>query len=286
MTSPSYVDKVACQRFEWIVLRRSLKTGSLFWRLNLSEDQFKELEENLSATKQRLMDHPIFRQNLSIANVQKIMRVHVFAVWDFMLIVKALQRSLTCVDPVWIPRQNGKVVRLINEIVLTEESDDILEGHPMSHLEMYLNAMREIGADTEVIETFLGCLKRGVSVEDALSREAVPMAAAAHIRNTMRVVELAPHVVASVFFFSRESLIPSMFRRFVANLTVDEKSKAKTFNLYLERHLDVDEHEHAPMAQTMLMELCMDSGIRWNEAESEAKKAMELRYQLWIKRWL
>ena len=96
------------------------------------------------------------------------METHVFAVWDFMVLLKALQRKLTCVEPLWRPRPNGAIARLINEIVLCEESDDILPEEPMSHFELYMRAMTEVGARREKIQRFLRVLQEGESLSEAL----------------------------------------------------------------------------------------------------------------------
>ena len=54
--------------------------------------------------------------------------------------------------------RNTQVVRLINEIVLEEESDlarPNVENEYASHFDMYLSAMDEIGASTEEIKHFI-----------------------------------------------------------------------------------------------------------------------------------
>ena len=73
--------------------------------------------------------------------------------------LKSLQSQLTCVSIPWIPSGKGTPARLVNEIVIEEESDMDPHGQHMSHFEMYCHAMHQAGANTESIDYFLQNLK-------------------------------------------------------------------------------------------------------------------------------
>ena len=110
------------------------------------------LLNNISETRNELLNHSIYSKLKSEDAIAKFMETHVFAVWDFMSLVKALQIDLTSVELPWTPTKDNISRRLINEIVLGEESDIDQQENPTSHYELYLEAMETIGANTEKIK--------------------------------------------------------------------------------------------------------------------------------------
>ncbi len=62
----------------------------------------------------------------------------------------------------WVPRPNAEIASLINKIVIGEESDTVSDGLTLSHYELYLKAMLEVGADTSASEEFVAKLKNGL----------------------------------------------------------------------------------------------------------------------------
>jgi Protein of unknown function (DUF3050) len=83
-------------------------------------------------------------------------------------LLKALQRRLCCVEVPWLPAVDPLGSRLINEVVLAEESDDDGRGGFASHFELYQQAMRRCGASTAGMDNFLGELRRGKPISAAL----------------------------------------------------------------------------------------------------------------------
>ena len=79
--------------------------------------------DSLIPLKQKLETHPIFERINSVEELKIFMEHHVFAVWDFMSLLKKLQKDLVPNGSPWIPNPNGNLVRFINEIVMEEESD-------------------------------------------------------------------------------------------------------------------------------------------------------------------
>jgi hypothetical protein len=232
--------------------------------------------------RRQLREHELFRSLDDIATVRLFMAHHVFAVWDFMALLKQLQRHLTCLDVPWRPHGEPNARRLINEIVMEEESDDFGELGYLSHFELYRMAMAQAGADCAVVDNFVQLVCRGETLEDALAAAAVPPAARAFVANTFSLVRSGqPHVVAAAFTFGREEPIPDMFRNLLVMLDGEPGARVTLFRRYLDRHIEIDEAEHAPMAIRMLAGLCGEDPGKWEEARQAAASALAARLALW-----
>jgi hypothetical protein len=248
----------------------------------MAQDFIKELQVQLQPARQRMVDHTLYRRIQSLADLRTFMEYHVFAVWDFMSLLKALQRDLTCTTLPWVPIGNPATRRLINEIVLEEETDLDPEGRPTSHFELYLRAMREAGADTAPAERLLAALAEGASVPAALAAAQAPAAVQEFVKHTFAVIAAGqPHAVAAAFTFGREDVIPDMFRNLVADLGQRFPGQLDTFIYYLNRHIELDEDHHAPLAHQMVRDLCGTESQRWQQAAEVAQQGMTARVALW-----
>ncbi len=235
----------------------------------------------LEQKKNELGAHPIFGEIKSLPVLQRFMETHVFAVWDFMSLTKRLQRELTCVSLPWLPPRDAKSARLINEIVLGEETDEHLQHGHYSHFELYLDAMREIGADTGPIEHFVGLQAEGVNYVTALHSVNVDPAAVDFVCNTLETALHAPaHAVAAAFLHGRESVIPQMFQRILDDWGITEH-QAPTLFYYLQRHIEVDADDHGPAAQALLDRMVGEDPQRLQEVHEAALAAIDSRMALW-----
>jgi hypothetical protein len=237
------------------------------------------LKSAVEPARLKVISHPLYRQVDNAGAVNTFMEHHVFAVWDFMSLLKVLQRQLTCVQVPWVPAGPTGSRRLINDIVLVEESDELGSGF-ISHFELYLEGMRQAGADTGPIETFIALLRAGQPVLPSLAAAGVPSAAAEFVAVTWEFIANAPvHCQAAAFAFGREDLIPDMFDQVAA---LDQESgRLSAFVDYLRRHIQVDSEEHTPMAMQMLAELCGDDPRKWQQCEATINHALTARMKLW-----
>lgn len=231
---------------------------------------------------QQLINHPLYSTLKSKQSLQKFMEHHVFAVWDFMSLVKSLQAELTCIQVPWLPKGNPAIRALINEIILGEESDIDQNGKACSHFELYLDAMREADCNVENINSFIQDIQSGISVEQALQSGRIPRAASDFVHHTFSVIKTGkPHIIAAVFTFGREDLIPDMFLPLIEELKKEYPSQFDTLQYYVQRHIDIDGGHHSHLALQMVQELCGNDAEKWKEAEYAVKAALQSRIALW-----
>ena len=232
-----------------------------------------EINKNIQVYKEEIVNHPLYKKLNSVEDIAVLMEHHVYAVWDFMSLLKALQSILTCTSSPWKPVGDTQIRRLINSIVLEEESDVDADGKPASHYEMYLDAMKESGANTSPIERFV----KDVSVNNV---PAVNEGIDGFLKSTFDVIDSGEaHKIASAFTFGREDLIPDMFTAIVEEYNTN--NKLDKFVYYLERHIELDGGEHGPLALQLISDLCGEDETKWKEVEDTAIESLIARKKLW-----
>ena len=236
---------------------------------------------DLGDARERLVRHRIYGLVDSAERLRRFMESHVFAVWDFQSLLKAMQQRLTCTSVPWVPTPDPEARRLVNEIVLDEESDELPEGGSASHFELYLDGMRKAGADTGPIERLLAMLSGGAPLAQSLASCGAPPAAAAFVRESFAVIDSgSTHGIVAAFTYGREDVIPDMFRGLVAALA-DRDPAWHRFRYYLDRHIEADDEKHAPTCRRIVTRLCGDDAAKWAEASGVAKGCIEARIALW-----
>ena len=232
-----------------------------------------EINKNIQSYKEEIVNHQLYKKMNSVEDIAVLMEHHVYAVWDFMSLLKALQSILTCTSSPWKPVGDTQIRRLINSIVLEEESDVDANGNPSSHYEMYLDAMKQSGANIAPIERFVADVSKDniPSVNKGINN---------FLKSTFDVIDSGKaHKIASAFTFGREDLIPDMFTAIVDEYNTD--NKLDKFVYYLERHIELDGGEHGPLALQLISDLCGKDNKKWEEVEETAINCLIARKKLW-----
>jgi len=245
--------------------------------------QISDINGALQPLKDRLLQHPLYDKIRTLDDLHCFLEHHVYAVWDFMSLLKALQQQLTCTTTPWLPVGNPEVRYLINEIVVAEETDLAMDGKRQSHFEMYLDAMNQCGANTLAVQRFLEDIQKTQNIFVSIKHAEVHPKVRAFLDFTFRVIEEGKaHKIAAAFTFGREDLIPTMFTEILKNFQQNfPQTDLSKLIYYFERHIELDGDEHGPMAMQMITELCGDSATKWNEVLEVSQQALEKRLGLW-----
>ena len=241
------------------------------------------INNTIHPQKELLLSHPLYEKVKTIADLNCFLENHVYAVWDFMSLLKALQAKLTCTTTPWFPTKNRETRYLINEIVLAEETDLTIDGRHQSHYEMYVEAMEACEASTSGIESFLSEINSLHNIFVAIKTSDLHPNIKAFLDFTFRVIdEGKTHEIAAAFTFGREDLIPSMFTAILKNFQANfPKTDLSKLIYYFERHIELDADEHGPMAMKMITELCGTDEKKWKDVEEISILALEKRIGLW-----
>ena len=237
--------------------------------------------QEIQSLQEQLLNHPLYKKIKTPDDLLVFMEHHVYAVWDFMSLLKALQNGLTCTKTPWKPVGNAETRYLINEIVLAEETDINANGKRQSHYEMYVDAMHKAGASTVAIEKLLATDFDVFSLNDAIAD--LPAGVSQFLKFTFDIIDKGNlHEIAAAFTFGRENLIPSMFTAIIGEIEVNFPTKdLSDFKYYFDRHIELDEDEHGPMALQMMVHLCGTDEQKWNEVVAVSKQALRVRLGLW-----
>ena len=260
-----------------------METGSFFTFTKIYAMTIESINNSIHPQTELLLQHPLYQTVQNLDDLHAFLENHVYAVWDFMSLLKALQSQLTCTTTPWFATPNSEIRYLINEIVVAEESDLTLDGKRQSHFEMYLDAMKACGADTAEIEQFITNVFSLQNIFVAIKQSHLHPNVKAFLDFTFRTIEEGKaHKIAAAFTFGREDLIPSMFTEILKNFQQNfPDTDLSQLIYYFERHIELDADEHGPMAMQMIAVLCGNDATKWKEVEETSVLALEKRIGLW-----
>ena len=237
--------------------------------------------QELEPLKDKLRNHSLYNNIKDVEDLKIFSSAHVYAVWDFMSLLKFLQIKLTSTSLPWFPSENNTTAKLINEIVAGEETDEDQNANPMSHFEMYINSIQEFGLDTDEILNNINSLNKLESIEEDIDKLDIKDYVKNFLKFTFSVIKRGNvHEVASVFTFGREDLIPDMFIPLIEGINAKNNDLNKLI-YYFKRHIEVDGDLHGPMSMEMLSYLCNNDAKKISEASSISNEALLARISLW-----
>jgi len=245
-------------------------------------EKIEQIKKSIEPLRREIINHKVYSVIKDIDDLKIFMQYHVFAVWDFMSLLKTLQNNLTCTTVPWFPKGSAETRQLINEIVAGEEADIDMNGNRASHFELYLDAMQQCGADTSQIETFITVLKDSNNFDQAFNTSNAPGAAKEFVDFTFKIIDSnKDYLQSAIFTFGREDLIPGMFISIINDIHKNFPDNISIFKYYLERHIEVDGDHHSHLALQMTANLCGDNEKFWQEVEQVTIQSLQKRIDLW-----
>ncbi len=245
-------------------------------------DNLETNKKKLNDIKHKISAHPLFASKLEPKHICKFMESHIFAVWGFMSILKSLQKIITPDNLPWMPNKNTKngLVNFVNEIILCEESDYIEGIGFISHFEIYLLAMKNMGAKTDQLDKLIARITDNGYNENYLDDINASVEVKSFLKHDLEVSinGTLPEIIGA-FTLGREKVIPNMFSYILP--AIKETSTSKYLITYLERHIDIDGDRHGPLSMKLLNTSCDKKQL--SLAYATAIKSLELRLLVWDK---
>ncbi len=248
------------------------------------EARIMELKRQCEPVVMAMVSHDLWKRIDTIENLKQFMEVHVYCVFDYMSLLKSIQYKIAGSSIPWLPSIGvGNQLRLINEIAIGEESDVAFDVTFKSHLEMYLDAMNELGADCSAIHNFILAIERGMSWPSAAVSASAPKPAYNFMLHTFRCIEeYSFEELVAVFVFSREDNLYRIFEVIIEKLeSSHSKFACSQFKYYLNRHIELDSNEHSNLAMNLLRGVLADKNVNWQELKNKVLTAIYQRHLLW-----
>jgi hypothetical protein len=245
--------------------------------LTKTADDRAQLEALSAATADQraaLAAHAVYDRLTDLAAIRRFMQLHVWAVYDFMVLLGALRDHFAPSDPWWTPPLCTAANRAVNEITLAEESDTYPGGGYCSHFELYVAAMAEVDADVVPVLRFVEAVRRGVDPAWAVRKSDAPHPAVEFVLTTLDLAA-TPVTAAAAFCYGREQLLPD-----VCAVLANHAQAAPLWQTYLLRHVSLDGEVHGPAAATIMAAACPHPSD-WRDATVAAGAALDARARLW-----
>ncbi|MBS0351094.1 MAG: DUF3050 domain-containing protein [Proteobacteria bacterium] len=240
------------------------------------------VNEQLAPLIQKIKNHTLYATIDSIENLRIFMEYHVFAVWDFICLLKELYHRLVTTRAPWFPPKDPYSAHLISRILIEEENDHTADGQAhCSHFELYCQAMQAIHADTRSIHYFLNRLNEGDILIAAMESAGLSVAIQQFVLTTFSFFDQDIHILAAAFVYGREAITAAMFTPLIQQLqrAIPQPHQAciQPLLYYLNRHIELDHHEHFPQALKILHHLAGEDEKKWREIAVHARLALQSR---------
>ena len=245
----------------------------------MSDNNLNAIIDYINPLQLALRNHQVYHALTSQQRISHFMSYHVYCVWDFMNLLKTLQASLTCTTVPWVPPSNPKTARLINDIVLEEESD-IIDEHETSHFAYYVKAFQTFQPNNSTLTRFLADLHNQLDYKTLITQPYIPKDVQQFLNFSYTSIQTSLLHTAAAFTFGREALVPDLFEPIINQPNIKSNTTLMAFRAYLQRHIELDGEHHSQLAYNMVSELCITEDD-WAIVKNHAYATLKARLALW-----
>jgi len=177
----------------------------------------------LAPQRQRLDNRPVYAALHSLADLRCFMAHLVYAVRNFMPVVKYPQNAVAPTRYSWAPRHHPAARDCINQWMLEEKSDigpPDADGNAVygRRFELCCGAIRKIGADPAPTLKFVE-IAAACGMPRAFASGLAPLPPRRFMGHTLRFLDSGkPHIVAAALALGRGRIIPDGFRAFLQKM--------------------------------------------------------------------
>ena len=228
---------------------------------------------------QLLETHRIYDRLHDEASLRLFVEHHVICVWIYNYLMRDLYQEIANHIQPMSSQVQKEAIRLISELVLEEEVDEQNDGTLISHMEIYLEAMQDLGADVGPIMSFFDLLESGKDWVEAARQAHFPIESQLYFEKINVFFESPVHERAALLFYEGEPYVPDSF---LNKLNVLSQT-AKTARLleYFEKHIEGLKRPGFSAIGRLVELFCGDDEDLNAAAEARAEEAMKIRLEFW-----
>lgn len=230
---------------------------------------------------QMLESHKLYDRIFDDYSLRLFVEHHVVCVWSYNYLLRNIYQELVSMIQPLNSQAQKEALRIISEAILEEEVEEQTDGSLLSHLEIYLEAMQELGADVGPILSFFDMQESGASWQESLAASHFPASVAQYARSMGELFERPLHERAAVLFYEGEPFIPDTFLNRLGQLGA--RHDVNRLLDYFERHIEGLKRPGFSTSGRLVEIFCGDNPQLNDEAEKAAEQAMQIRIDLWNK---
>ncbi|NVJ61747.1 MAG: DUF3050 domain-containing protein [Gammaproteobacteria bacterium] len=235
-------------------------------------------DPQLTSTEQLLLKHPVFQSFDSIEHIKLLMQRQAFLVWTDMVLIKALDNAVMNHDVLWYPSKFTFPAQFINRTMMEFESNESFGG--CSQLEWYLEAMREVGAETCEIECLLEYVRDFKNYH--VITDELDLTLKQYLHWQLNLVNSGEaHKIAALLILFRLRIQPKIYSELLINTRRRFRNLAPSFYTFLIEQTNELKEDNEVLALATLGTLCNNNQSKVNECIHVARKALEMQYMFW-----